>query len=237
MTELTLIANSANFNPAINFVLLSFGMQHAETIQKSMTDTYLTIDQPGEAIVTEKKSKFLSFAYHVESADEAKQMIESVRKKYYDARHVCWAYMLGRERTDYRSNDDGEPSGTAGRPILGQINSAELTDVLIIVVRYFGGTLLGTSGLIKAYREAAASAIANAQIVQKTVDDVLHIRFGYDLLNEVMRVLKQFDEVQWEQQFAEDCRMQLRIRRSLSQKLLSDLSVIYGVEVLNATNE
>jgi putative IMPACT (imprinted ancient) family translation regulator len=120
---------------------------------------------------------------------------------------------------------------------LGQINSAELTDVLIIVVRYFGGTLLGTSGLIKAYREAAASAIANAQIVQKTVDDVLHIRFGYDLLNEVMHVLKQFDEVQWEQQFAEDCRMQLRIRRSLSQKLLSDLSAIYGVEVLNATNE
>lgn len=212
-------------------------MQLAETIQKSMTDTYLTIDQPGEAIITEKKSKFLSFAMHVESADEAKQMTESIRKHYFDARHVCWAYMLGWERVDYRSNDDGEPSGTAGRPILGQINSAELTDILIVVVRYFGGTLLGTSGLIKAYREAAASAITDAHIVRKTVDDVLSIRFGYELLNEVMRVLKQFDEVQWKQQFTEDCRMQLCIRRSLSQKLLSDLSAIYGVEVLNPTNE
>ena len=228
-----------NFRNAttINFVLLSFEIQLAETTQKSMTDTYLTIDQPGEAVVTEKKSKFLSFALHVESAEEAKQMIESVRKKNFDARHVCWAYMLGWERADYRSNDDGEPSGTAGKPILGQINSAELTDTLVVVVRYFGGTLLGTSGLIKAYREAAASAIANAHIVQKTVDDELSIRFGYDLLNEVMRVLKQFEDVQWEQQFAEDCHIRLRIRRSLFGKLLSDLSAIYGVEVLNPTNE
>lgn len=237
MTELTLFSNSVNKKPTINFVLLSLGMQLSETTQKSMTDTYLTVDQPGEAIVTEKKSKFLSFALHVESADEAKQIIESIRKKYFDARHVCWAYMLGWERANYRSNDDGEPSGTAGRPILGQINSAELTDILIVVVRYFGGTLLGTSGLIKAYREAAALAISRARIVQKTVDDALSIRFGYEVLNEVMRVLKQFDEMQWEQQFAEDCRMQLRIRRSLSSKLSSELSAIYGVEVLNPTNE
>lgn len=139
--------------------------------------------------------------------------------------------MLGWERTDFRFSDDGEPSGTAGRPILGQIHAAGLTDVLVIVVRYFGGILLGTSGLIKAYKEAAAEAIANAKIIEKTVDDTLSIRFTYPLLNDVMRVLKQIEGVRWEQNFAEDCTMTIHVRKSQSDRLFGTLSQIYGVEV------
>lgn len=198
-----------------------------------MDDTFKTIEQPGEGYITEKKSKFLSFVFHVETPEEIKNILEEYRKKYYDARHVCWAYMLGWERTDFRSNDDGEPSGTAGRPILGQINSHELTDVLILVVRYFGGTLLGTSGLIKAYRETAAAALENAVIIEKTVEDTLSIRFDYLLLNDVMRVLKQFGPVRWEQDFRENCNMTLHIRKSLYESLLKALSAIYGVEIIH----
>ncbi|WP_352423558.1 YigZ family protein [Proteiniphilum sp.] len=196
-----------------------------------MDDTYKTVTEPAEGYVTEKKSKFISHIFPVKNADEVKDILEEHRKKYYDARHVCWAYMLGWERNDSRFNDDGEPSGTAGRPILGQINSAELTDVLITVVRYFGGTLLGTGGLVKAYKEAAADAIANAEIVEKTVDDVIEITFDYTLLNEVMRVLKQFDGVKWTQDFTESCHMRLEIRRALSLQLTNMLTSIYGVEV------
>lgn len=196
-----------------------------------MDDIYKTVTRTAEGYITEKKSKFIAHIFPVKSADEVKEIIEEQRKKYYDARHVCWAYMLGWERTEFRSNDDGEPSGTAGRPILGQINSAELTDVLITVVRYFGGTLLGTGGLIKAYKEAAAEAVANAEIVEKTVTDTIDIAFNYTLLNEVMRVLKQFDEVKWTQDFTESCRMRLEIRRTLSPQLTNMLTSIYGVVV------
>jgi len=196
-----------------------------------MEDSYKTIEYPAEGYLTEKKSKFISHIVPVKSAEEVKEIVEEHRKKYYDARHVCWAYMLGWEREEFRWNDDGEPSGTAGKPILGQINSAELTDVLILVVRYFGGTLLGTGGLIRAYKEAAADAIAHAEIVEKTVDDRIVIRFEYPLLNEVMRLLKQYEEVQWTQEFRESCRMDLSIRRSLSTRLSEQLSSLHGVEV------
>lgn len=196
-----------------------------------MEDFYKTIEHPAEGYLTEKKSKFISHIVSVKSAEEVKEIVEEHRKKYYDARHVCWAYMLGWEREEFRANDDGEPSGTAGKPILGQINSAELTDVLILVVRYFGGTLLGTGGLIRAYKEAAADAIAHAEIVEKTVDDRIVIRFEYPLLNEVMRLLKQYEEVQWTQEFRENCRMDLSIRRSLSTRLREQLSSLHGVEV------
>ena len=196
-----------------------------------MEDFYKTIEHPAEGYLTEKKSKFISHIVPVKSTEEVKEIVEEHRKKYYDARHVCWAYMLGWEREEFRWNDDGEPSGTAGKPILGQINSAELTDVLILVVRYFGGTLLGTGGLIKAYKEAAADAIAHVEIVEKTVDDRIVIRFEYPLLNEVMRVLKQYEEVQWTQEFRENCRMDLSIRRSLSTRLREQLSSLHGVEV------
>ncbi len=202
----------------------------------NMQDTYTTILQPAEGYITEKKSKFLSFILHVENTEEIKEIIEQYRKKYYDARHVCWAYMLGAARDDFRSNDDGEPSGTAGRPILGQINSAELTDVLILVIRYFGGTLLGTGGLVKAYKEAAAAAIANATIVEKTVDDIIHIQFDYVLLNDVMRVLKQVEEVTWKQDFGEVCSMILHVRKSLKEQLTTLLSGIYGVKILSSEN-
>jgi len=196
-----------------------------------MDDMYKTVAGAAEGYINEKKSKFISRIYPVRSAEEVKEIVEEQRKKYYDARHICWAYMLGWERDEFRSNDDGEPSGTAGKPILGQINSTELTDVLITVVRYFGGTLLGTGGLIKAYKEAAADAIAHAEIVEKTVDDVFEIEFNYILLNDVMRVLKQFESAQWTQDFSESCRMRVQIRRSLSPQLREMLTAIYGVEI------
>jgi uncharacterized YigZ family protein len=196
-----------------------------------MSDTYKTISQPAEGLMTEKKSKFISYIFPVKSVDEVQKLLAAYRKKHDNAGHVCWAYMIGWERGSFRSSDDGEPSGTAGRPILGQINSHELTDVLILVVRYFGGTLLGTGGLIKAYKEAAAEAITNAEIVEKTVDNVIEIHFDYILLNEVMRILKQFEEVRWEQNFGESCEMRLQIRRSLSEKLSGMLMGIHGVTV------
>jgi len=196
-----------------------------------LEDLYKTITKSAEGYINEKKSKFLSFIFPVCSVDDTKEIIEEYRKKYYDARHVCWAYMIGWKREEFRFNDDGEPSGTAGKPILGQINSFELTDVLIIVIRYFGGTLLGTGGLIRAYKEAAADAIANAEIIEKTVDDTLDIHFDYTILNDVMRVLKQFDSVKWTQDFKESCRMQLVIRRSQTSHLIDMLSSIYGVEL------
>src|SRR5690554_1335730 len=197
-----------------------------------MDDTYKTVETPAEGYINEKKSKFISYIYPVKSAEESLSLVEELRNKYHDARHVCWAYMLGWEREEFRSNDDGEPSGTAGKPILGQINSAGLTDVLILVVRYFSGTLLGTGGLIKAYKEAAADAIANVEIVEKTVDDFIDLSFEYPLLNDVMRVLKQFESVRWTQDFRESCRMRLQVRRSLSLQLREMLSAIYGVEIV-----
>lgn len=201
-----------------------------------MDDTYKTIEKSAQGYIVEKKSKFFAHILPIKSVDEVKIILEEYRKKYYDARHVCWAYMLGANRMDFRANDDGEPSGTAGRPILGQINSAELTDVLVLVVRYFGGTLLGTSGLIKAYKEAAADAIANATVVEKTVDDLIEIEFDYILLNEVMRVLKQFEEVVWEQDFNENCKMKLHVRKSLSEHLYQSLAALYGVQIKQATD-
>ena len=197
-----------------------------------MDDSYKTIEKTAEGYITERKSKFISYVIPVETEDDVKTILEEYRKKYYNARHVCWAYMLGPTREDYRSNDDGEPSGTAGRPILGQINSFGLTNVLILIARYFGGTLLGTGGLVRAYKEAAAAAIENAKIVEKTVDDSFILHFDYPLLNEVMRVLNQFESAKWTQNFTETCEMEITIRQSLSKQLAQSLSAIYGVTVI-----
>lgn len=202
-----------------------------------MDDSYKTILKIAEGYITERKSKFISYVIPIESEDEVKPILEEYRKKYYNSRHVCWAYMLGSTREDFRANDDGEPSGTAGRPILGQINSFELTNVLILVVRYFGGTLLGTGGLVRAYKEAAEAAIKNAEIVEKTVDVKLFLQFEYPLLNEVMRVLNQFEESSWTQNFTETCEMEVNIRQSQSHQLIQSLSAIYGVTVLQSQNE
>lgn len=198
------------------------------------TDTYKTIAAPSEGIYTEKRSKFIAIALPVRTVEEVKQYLETYQKKYYDARHVCYAYMLGHERKDFRANDNGEPSGTAGKPILGQINSYELTDVLIIVVRYFGGIKLGTSGLIVAYRTAASEALANAKIEERTVDDTLTVLFEYPFMNDVMRIVKEEQPDILEQSYDMDCRMTLRIRRSMMSKLRARLE---KVETLRVADE
>ncbi len=195
-------------------------------------DVYKTISETAEGIYTEKRSKFLAFAIPVNSHEEIKSYIDQFQKEYYDARHVCYAYMLGHERKDYRANDNGEPSGTAGKPILGQINSNELTNILIVVIRYFGGIKLGTSGLITAYKAAAVEAIANADIIEKTVDEDIIVSFEYPFLNDVMRIIKEEGPVILEQSFEMDCLLTLRIRRSMMEKMRSRLEKVETLRVV-----
>jgi len=194
-----------------------------------MSDTYKTIVTSSEGIYKEKGSKFLSFAFPVNTSEEVKELIKTHKKDFYDARHVCFAYMLGAERKEWRANDDGEPSGTAGRPVLGQINSRELTNILVIVVRYFGGVLLGTGGLTTAYKEAAADALNQAEIIEKTVDISLTIHFDYLLLNDVMRIIKDTNPQILQQTFDNRCFMQLSIRKQDAVLLKSKLEKISGV--------
>ena len=195
-------------------------------------DTYRTIEGEEQAVYTEKRSKFIAIAIPVASHSEIKEYIDVYQKKYYDARHVCYAYMLGYERKDFRANDNGEPSGTAGKPILGQINSNELTNILIIVVRYFGGIKLGTSGLIVAYREAASLAIQECRIIEKTVDEDIEVMFEYPFMNDVMRIVKDLSPQIIEQSYDMDCSMKLRIRRSLMQPLRSRLEKVETARII-----
>ena len=188
-----------------------------------MTDEFKTISTTSEGFYSEKRSKFLAFAHHVETTDEIKELLAQYRKKYYDARHVCYAYMLGASREEFRANDDGEPSSTAGKPILGQINSNELTDILIVVVRYYGGVNLGTSGLIVAYREAAADAIAHATIETRQVEERIVFKFPYALMNDVMRVVKDMQPRIINQTFDNTCEITLSIRQSEASQLRSRL--------------
>ena len=196
------------------------------------SDSFFTIAAPSEGTYTERRSKFLAFAFPVSTVAAVKVLVEAYQKRYYDARHVCYAYMLGRERLVFRANDNGEPSGTAGKPILGQINSNELTDILIIVVRYFGGVKLGTSGLIQAYKAAAAEAIAAAAIIERTVDERLTVAFEYPLMNQVMRIVKEEDPAILSQVFDHDCRMTLSIRASLHPRLRDRLARVDGLRIL-----
>ena len=189
-----------------------------------MTDEYRTIATISEGYYTEKRSKFLAFAHHVETIDEVKGILAGYRKKYYDARHVCYAYMLGAGREEFRANDDGEPSSTAGKPILGQINSNELTDILIVVVRYYGGVNLGTSGLIVAYREAAADAITHATIETRQVEEVITYSFSYPQMNDVMRIVKEMNPRVLLQTFDTTCEIRLSIRQSEAEQLRQRLS-------------
>ena len=198
-------------------------------------DTYKTITGMSEAVFTEKRSKFIAAAIPVRTLEEVKSHLEAWQKKYYDARHVCYAYMLGAERKDFRANDNGEPSGTAGKPILGQINSRELTDVLVVVVRYFGGINLGTSGLIVAYRTAAAMALDEAEIIEKTVDDTVTVAFEYPFMNDVMRIVKEESPEILEQSYDMDCLMTLRIRRSMMEKLHARLEKVETARILDRT--
>lgn len=189
-----------------------------------MIDEFLTItDCIGEGFYSEKRSKFLAFAIHLTSIDEVKKVLNSYRKKYYDARHICYAYMLGAERQTFRVNDDGEPSNTAGKPILGQINSKNLTDVLVVVVRYYGGVNLGTGGLIVAYRAAAADAISHSEIVKKKVEVLVRYTFDYPMLNNVMHVVKKFSARIVEQKFDNTCTIILAIQPSQLELIKSQL--------------
>ena len=190
------------------------------------TDVYRTIKETAEGEISEKRSKFLAFAHPVKNVDEVKEWVEYYQKKYYDARHCCYAYMLGPERKDFRANDNGEPSGTAGKPILGQINSYELTDILIVVIRYFGGIKLGTSGLIQAYKAAAIESIGAADIIEKAVDEDVTFYFEYPFMNQVMRIVKEEEPSIVRQGYDNDCSMTLRIRKGNMSRLKDRLEKV-----------
>ena len=197
------------------------------------TDTYKTIGAISEGVYKEKGSKFLAFAMPVSSVDDVKALIEHYRKTYYDARHVCFAYSLGLLREEYRVSDDGEPSGTAGRPIFGQINAFGLTNILVIVVRYFGGVLLGTGGLVTAYKSAAAIAIGAAEIIEKTIDIDFKVQFEVRFMNEVMRIVKSLGAQVVEQQYEMDCMMRLRIRKDDAGRLTDALRKVENLQFID----
>ena len=194
------------------------------------SDSYSTIKSSSQGIYKEKGSWFIAFAFPVTYQDEIKPIIDKTRKEHHEARHHCYAYMIGHERLIWRVNDDGEPSGTAGRPILGQINSSGLTNILIVVSRYFGGTLLGVSGLINAYRSAAASSIDNAEIIVRTLQDFYEITYPYISMNDVMKTLKEEDTGQSDQIFDLECRIKVNFRVSAREKILNRLSRIDGLK-------
>lgn len=189
-----------------------------------MADTYKTVSKEVcEGFYSEKRSKFLAFVHHVDSVDEAMAIVKEYRKKYYDARHCCYAYVLGPDRANFRANDDGEPSSTAGKPILGQLNRLELTDVLVVVIRYYGGVNLGTGGLIVAYRTATEDALSKAVIEEKFVEERITYRFTYPMINAVMRVVKETGARIVSQSFDNDCEIVLSIRQSLAEGLQARL--------------
>ena len=198
-----------------------------------MSDIFYTIESTSEAIYREKMSRFLAFAVPVKSADEARQVIKDYQNKFHDARHVCWAYMIGPQRLEFQLNDNGEPSGTAGKPILGQINSFNLTDIVIIVVRYFGGIKLGTSGLIVAYREAAKMAIEEAAIVECHDMAQISFTFPYMSMNDVMKIGKSGDVRIVEQQFDNSCSMTIEMRRDFFDSIRQRLLSIDGVTLVD----
>jgi len=188
------------------------------------SDLYKSIKKPSQGIYKDKGSRFLAYAFPVSSPDEIKPLIDKIRKEHHDARHHCFGYMLGYKRDVWRVNDDGEPSGTAGKPILGQINSLELTNILIVVTRYFGGTLLGVSGLINAYRSAAADSLKNAEVIELTVRDTYEITFPYLTMNDIMKILKEEGAVISGQSFDLECIVRINFRASIRERILKRLS-------------
>lgn len=194
-------------------------------------DTYRTIAAPAEGLYKEKGSKFLSFAYPVHNIDDVKQHLEQLRKDYFDARHHCYAYILGANKDAFRANDDGEPSGTGGRPIHGQLLSADLTNTLIVVVRYFGGILLGASGLANAYKTAAREAIDHATIVERTIDVRYNLHFAYESMNDVMRILKDYDIKPENTNYGLDCSLEVAVRQSLSVRFYDDVKNLRTVQI------
>lgn len=191
-------------------------------------DSYKTIARPAETTYRQLSSKFLTYAYPVESEAEIKERLDALRKRWYDATHHCYAWRLGPHGEQFRANDDGEPSSTAGKPILGQLLSQDITNCLIVVVRYFGGTKLGVPGLIAAYKESAALVLAECEVVERTVDSVIELEFSYIAMNDVMRIVKDMQPRIISQQFDNLCRMTLAIRRSEAEQLTGRLSKVEG---------
>ena len=194
-------------------------------------DTYRTIKAPAEGLYKEKGSKFLAFAFPVRTIEEVKSHLEKLRKDYFDARHHCYAYILGANKDVWRANDDGEPSGTGGRPIHGQLLSTDLTDTLIVVVRYFGGILLGASGLANAYKVAARDAIEHAEIIEKTIDIRYRLHFEYALMNDVMRIIKEFGLTPLNQDFNLDCQLDVEVRQSQSVRFSDAIINLRAVKI------
>ncbi len=195
------------------------------------SDTYRTISSEAEGLFKDKGSRFIAYAYPVSDEDAIKEHIQKLKKDHHSARHHCYAYRLGADMKNFRANDDGEPSNSAGKPILGQIHSLELTNVLIVVVRYFGGTLLGVGGLIHAYREAAAEALANAEIVERMVEVDIAVRFEYPFMDQVMRIAKDLGLNIIDQTFDMDCTVKMRVRKTLASQVYGRLSDIEGARV------
>lgn len=194
-------------------------------------DTYNMLSTVGEGLYKEKGSKFIASAFTITSEEEAKQRIAEIKKKYYDARHNCFAYMIGPDKAIFRASDDGEPSGTAGKPILNQILSKDVTNVCVVVTRYFGGIKLGTSGLINAYKTASRDALDNAQIIQKTVNEVYSLEFAYPLMNEVMRIMKEENLEQLNPRFEMDCYLEFSTRKNDVEKIVTRFRNLYGVKI------
>ena len=194
-------------------------------------DSYKIVTTNGEGLYKEKGSKFIAEAFPVHSEAEVKERVAEIRKRYFDAKHHCYAFMIGPDKACYRSSDDGEPSGTAGKPILNQILSKDVTNVCVVVTRYFGGQLLGVPGLINAYKTSAREALDNCTIVEKTIDEVYSLEFDYPLLNEVMRILKDENLEQQNPKFEMKCYLEISIRQSDSDRITEKLKRIYGVTV------
>ncbi len=194
-------------------------------------DTYYEIEKPSEGLFKEKGSKFIARAFPVHQEEEIKTILKQLRKEYYDARHHCYAYILNPDKATYRTNDDGEPSGSAGKPIYGQLLSHNLTNILVVVIRYFGGTKLGIPGLINAYKTATKDAIANNNIITKTINDIYALKFDYPLMNVVMRLIKDENLQQLKSQFELSCSLEIAVRKHDSERLLKIFNNIYGLEV------
>ncbi|MFC2087332.1 IMPACT family protein [Bacteroidota bacterium] len=192
---------------------------------------YKTISQQAEGIYKEKGSKFLAFAYPVKTLDEFKKLKYTIEKQYYDASHRCFAYRIGVENETIRFNDDGEPSNTAGKPILGQIYSYNLTNIMIYVVRYFGGTKLGVSGLIHAYKSAAGDALNKAEIIAKYLENVYVLKFQYDEMGIIMKHLKELKIDHFDQNFKESCSLKVKIRKCESEKIVKKLNILKNIEL------
>jgi uncharacterized YigZ family protein len=204
------------------------------SLKMEKEDSYYTIKVSTSGIFKDRGSKFLSFAYRVDSREQVKKMLEKLRKEYHDARHHCFAYRLGADQADYRAFDDGEPSSSAGKPILGQIQAFNLSNILVVVVRYFGGTLLGVGGLINAYRSAARDALQNAEIIQMTDDRVLAIHFQYPSMDAVIKILNEEGMKILKRDFKETCIIETAIRKSHADKVIERLQRLQDVKVFNS---